>query len=216
MSQTIRLSGIGLLMILFIGCVNQQPEATPSTTTEAAPMISEQLLATAPTNWQIIEQLNTATTRLIDYIPAQETLENWQTRLSFESHAALTDLDPIDTLLREVAKTRERCVDLKDYNLFSGLENNYPTSTRLLLCGQNAFTSRGEVSMLKVIQGNDYFYFIRLVKRVSTFKNSSSDIKGIEDHEIAVWSKYLSNIKVCDSRLTDHSCPVAPNRKKTR
>lgn len=206
MSQTIRLTSIGLLLTLAIGCANQQPSATLLPATAEAPIADEQLLATAPKGWQVVEQLNTTTTRLVDYIPAQETQEDWQTRLSFESHAALTDLDPIDTLLREVAKTREKCGDLKDYNLFSGLENNYQTSTRLLLCGNNAFTSRGEISMLKVIQGNDYFYFIRLVKRLSAFKNDSPDIKGIEDHEIAVWSKYLSNIRVCDPRLKAHPC----------
>ena len=209
MRQTIRLTSLGLLVTLVIGCVNQQPETTAPTTLSTSLISDEQLLAAPPKGWQIVEQLNTKTTRLIDYIPAQETRENWQTRLSFESHAALTDLDPIETLIREVEKTREKCTDLKDYNLFSGLENNYQTSTRLLLCGNNAFTSRGEISMLKVIKGNDYFYFIRLVKQLPAFKNGSSDIEGIEDREVAVWSSYLSNIKVCDPRLTAHPCPTS-------
>ena len=204
MRQTIKLTGLGLLMILVSGCTNQQPKTTPSTTGFTAVITEEQLIAAPPKSWKVVEQLNTTNTRLIDYIPAQETQENWQTRLSFESHAALTDLDPIDTLLREVEKTREKCSDLKDYNLFSGLENSYPTSTRLLMCGSNAFTSRGEISMLKVIQGNDYFYFIRLVKQLAAFENGSADI---EEREIAIWSNYLSNIKVCDPRLTDHPCP---------
>ncbi|MFT7131646.1 MAG: hypothetical protein ACI81O_000352 [Cyclobacteriaceae bacterium] len=208
--QTRRHTSLGLLLCLATGCANQ-PANTASAT---PPIIDEQLLAAPPTGWQIVDQLNNTRTRLVDYIPAEQTPDNWQTRLSFESHAALTDLDPIETLLREVEKTREKCSDLKDYNLFSGLENNYRTSTRLMLCGNNAFTQRGEISMLKVIQGNDYFYFVRLVKRLSTFDNGTANIEGIEESEIAVWSTYLSNIRVCDPRLTAHPC-YTTHRKAT-
>jgi len=207
---TRRLTSLGLLICLATSCANQ-PANTASAT---QPIIDEQLLATPPTGWQIVDQLNNTRTRLVDYIPAEQTPDNWQTRLSFESHAALTDLDPIETLLREVEKTREKCSDLKDYNLFSGLENNYKTSTRLMLCGNNAFTQRGEISMLKVIQGNDYFYFVRLVKRLSVFDNGSANIEGIEESEIAVWSTYLSNIRVCDPRLTAHPCPKPRTEKE--
>jgi hypothetical protein len=201
-SQTLALFSLSLLMTLLTGCANQ-PTATSDI---SAPIIDEQLIAAPPAGWQAVDQLNTTDTRLLDYIPATETQENWQTRISFESHAALTELDPIETLLREVEKTREKCSDLKDYNLFSGLENNYQTSTRMLVCGNNAFTQLGEISMLKVIQGNDYLYLIRLVKRIAVFKTGTPDIPGIEDQEIAVWSNYLSNIKVCDPRLPAHPC----------
>jgi hypothetical protein len=166
----------------------------------------ERLIALPPLDWKLIYHLNTGSTRLRDYLPNNETEPDWHNRVSFEAHQRLTDLDPIETLLREVEKSREACSGLKDYNLFSGLENNYPTSTRLLLCSNNAYSKQGEISMLKVIQGNDYLYIVRLVKRLPSFTEGEPNMA---QPEIAAWSTYLSNILACDERDASHPCPTA-------
>ena len=166
---------------------------------------TEQLLAVAPSNWQVAYQLNTGATRIVDYLPLNEAEPDWQRKLSFESHQTLTYLDPIEALLAEVAKVRETCDQVQDFNLFSGFENNYKTSTRLLLCGKNVLTNNGEISLLKVIQGNDYLYFIRMLKRTAPFKDREPDMATAE---IAEWSRYLSNIKLCDPRQPQHACQI--------
>ncbi|NQV65770.1 MAG: hypothetical protein HQ497_10440 [SAR86 cluster bacterium] len=186
-------------LLLLLGCV-QQPLSPPA---EPTAYQQEQLLARPPNDWQIVYQLNTQSTRIVDYLPPGEAATDWQTKLSFESHQALTDIDPIEALISEVAKVRETCSSVNDFNLFSGLENNYRTSTRLLMCSNNAYTKRGEVSMLKVIQGNEYLYIIRLIKRIPPFETGEPTMPSAE---IATWSNYLRNISVCDPNQSAHAC----------
>jgi hypothetical protein len=74
------------------------------------------------------------------------------------------------------------------------------------LCSNNAYSKQGEISMLKVIQGNDYLYIVRLVKRLPSFTEGEPNMA---QPEIAAWSTYLSNILACDERDASHPCPTA-------
>ena len=202
MSHTIPKVVTTVLLLLALGCA-QQPPLPP---TEPISNQQEKLLARPPSGWQITYQLNTQSTRIVDYLPPGVAEADWQTKISLESHQTLTDLDPIEALISEVAKVRETCSSVQDFNLFSGLENNYRTSTRLLMCSNNSVTNQGEISMLKVIQGNDYLYIIHLIKRIPPFETSEPSMTSAE---IAEWSTYLRNISVCDPSHTAHACPAA-------
>ena len=165
---------------------------------------SEQLLAKAPHDWKLIYQINNGEIKLTDYIPATEEADNWITKLSFEAHTSLVEIDPITVIMGEIEKSNESCRHLEHSNLFSGLENNYPTSVRLIECGENAMSEKGEITLTKVIQGNEHFYVIRLVKRVAPFKRHQANIMP---QEVANWADYLKRIKLCDPEKPDHSCP---------
>ena len=173
------------------------------------PVSSERLIARAPSDWQLIFELNNGDTRLSDYIPKDEVEDNWQTKLSFEAHAQLTSVDPISIMMGEISKMTEICSNIDHSNLFSGLENNYPTSVRLLLCGHNAHSGKGEVSITKGIQGKDYFYIIRFEKKLEAFEKGHPEFAK---NEIAEWSTYLKRITLCDqSSETTHPCPYQDN-----
>ncbi len=80
---------------------------------------------------------------------------------------------------------------------------------RLFLCGENAFTSLGEVKLIKVIRGNDYLYSVRIIRRVSPFEVNEEEISK---QEVALWSTYLRRTSVCDGAI-QHPCPgsgIAP------
>jgi hypothetical protein len=165
---------------------------------------SEQLLAKLPPNWQLIYQFNNTSTRLSDFIPPGETETNWTTRLSFESFEELVDSDPIEILLGEVVRDQKNCSFVQHFNLFSGLENNFPASVRLFLCGENNLDDRGEVKLIKAIAGNDYFYLIRILKKIEPF---DLDQPEFAKQEVAGWSNYLRQISLCDPTRPEHPCP---------
>ena len=164
---------------------------------------TEVLRASPPANWHQIYQLNEEVVRLADFVPPGQTNLDWKTKLSFESHSDLVDLDPIEILLSEAKKSEEKCTFIQHFNLFSGYENNYPTSLRLIMCGENENLKQGELSMLKVIKGNDFLYIIRFLKRIEPFKVNQPDV---EKAEIATWSDYLRKITLCNSADSEHPC----------
>ncbi|HJL61889.1 MAG TPA: hypothetical protein QF517_08025 [Pseudomonadales bacterium] len=163
----------------------------------------EVLLAQPPKDWQLIYQFNNMETRLSDYIPPTEDESDWQTKLSFESHRQLKDLNPISAIMSEIKNRAEICTHLNHFNLFSGFENEYPTSVRLIMCGENAYTSRGEVTLTKAIQGRDYLYLIHLLKKVPVFEADKADFST---DEITEWSTYLKLISLCDKEDSTHPC----------
>ncbi len=222
---------MALIYLICISLFAASAYGEPSQETTA-----ERLLASKPAGWHQIYQLNTAKTRLVDFVPEQDSESDWKTKLSFESHQALVDSDPITILMGELDQTRQNCEKIDSYNLFSGMENNYPTSVRLTFCSENTFSGEGEVTISKAIQAEDYFYLIKLLHRVPAFSpdsaadsnadsspdsnldpdlapdldsNSRSNI--ISKEQIATWSDYFGQITVCNGS-EQHPCtsPESP------
>ncbi|MFT4677337.1 MAG: hypothetical protein ACJAX5_003513 [Patiriisocius sp.] len=168
-------------------------------------VLGEKLIAGPPPDWQNSYSLNNGATRLTDYIPPEESEDNWTTKISFESHRSLAGIDPITIIMGDLDRIKDICELVESFNLFSGMENNYPTSVRLTFCGKNAHGQQGEVTLTKSIQGNDYLYIIKMLKRVDPF---TTEQNIISKQEIAQWSQYFSAISVCDDTNVEHSCPI--------
>lgn len=181
---------IALLVILISGC-------------QKTPESGEKLLAKPPNGWKIIYQINNIDTRLTDFIPAEDNEITWRTKISFESFKEFGTADPIEVTLDEVDEDKKQCSFVQHLNLFSGLENNYPTSIRLYSCGKHSITEKGEVKMLKAIRADEYFYVIRLVRRLDPFDANQT---GMEKGEIAAWSNYMKKIIVCNENQENHPC----------
>jgi len=191
------------LVIIVMFCSGCASENAPLA--DAPILIGEKLIAEPPTGWQNIYSLNNDATRLTDFVPADETKDDWSTKISFEAHKSLSDIDPITIVMGELERIGETCELVESFNLFSGEENNYPTSVRLTFCGENAHSNRGEISLTKSIQGNDYLYIIKLLHLVDPFTDKNM---GVSEEQIAGWAQYFSSISVCDDTAAEHACPT--------
>ena len=205
-----RTSSLLCLLFLLVACSTSstlQDGMEPSAEKEPSanrPPSPERLLAEPPHGWKLIYQINNRTTRLSDFVPADESEADWSTNLSFESFQELIDADPIEILLSEVERDKQRCSFVQHFNLFSGLENGYPASVRLFLCGRDSISGNGEIKMVKAIQGEDYFYFVKMFKQIEPFIANEAEFQA---EEIAIWSTYLRKISLCNSKNMAHSCP---------
>jgi hypothetical protein len=206
------------LLIFLIVCLARSAGADEAASTQpqiSATSSGEQLLATPPKDWQQTYRLNTDKTRLVDYIPmtdsgagdSENKQTDWKTKLSFESHQSLAEMDPISILMGELDTMRQNCEKIESFNLFSGLENRYPTSVRLTFCGENAHTGEGEISISKAIQGNDYLYLIKLIHRVPAFESNNNNVP---EQLVASWADYFGQVTVCDDTRPDHPCTDNP------
>lgn len=194
------------LLALLSSCATQ-PDSLPE-----IPAVKnetgERLLARPPKDWVTVFQLKNENTRLTDFIPPDQSKSSWSTKLSFEAHSTkVLPLDPIELLFSEAETDKSGCDFVLHYNIFSGFENDYPTAVRLYLCGENAFTNKGEVKLIKAIKGIDYLYSVRIVRRIPPFEVSE---EKFTKEEVALWSSYLSKISVCDGS-PDHPCPGLEN-----
>ena len=106
-------------------------------------------------------------------------------------------------LIHVISKDSQKCNFVQHSNLFSGLENNYPTSVRLYLCGESNITNKGDIKIVKAIQGKQYFYVIRIVSRIAPFEQNMSNFSK---YVIATWSTYLKGITLCDDAQSLHAC----------
>lgn len=164
---------------------------------------NELLLAKPPNGWKRIYQINSQESRLTDYIPEDEDSINWISKISFESFANFDEADPIEVTLDEAREDRKNCSFVQHFNLFSGTENNYPSSIRLFMCGKHNITEKGEVKMIKAIRGEKYFYVIRLNKRIPAFSLNQAQF---DKSEIAAWANYMKNIRLCHITNPEHPC----------
>lgn len=164
---------------------------------------TEKLLAEPPPDWTEIYQINNVDTRIIEFVPPDQSAKHWTTKIAFESFRRLTDADPIKVLLQEVEQSKKKCSFVQHFNLFSGHENGYPTSIRLIMCGKNENLDKGEVELVKAIKGNDYFYIVRFVDRIPPFEVNEPEFAK---RKIATWSTYMRLIGLCDPESEDHAC----------
>ncbi|MFV2091164.1 MAG: hypothetical protein ACC642_10925, partial [Pseudomonadales bacterium] len=166
----------------------------------------EQLLAQPPGGWRQTFATTTRTLRMSQFVPENEDEEHLTHKISFESMASQPLPYPIE-FIDLISGDKERaCTDFEGFGTFSGFENGYPTSVHLLICPKNKETKKSEVSMIKVIRGNDYFYTITSARQGAPLDKG---VAPLSETVVAAWSIYLRSIGVCDTTRPEHPCPVS-------
>jgi len=197
------------LLVLTVACSEAPDSEAPnppisadSTTAEAG----ETLIAQPPAGWLQINATNTRNIRSAQFIPDDESDENWTRKITFESLLESPLPDPIEFI--EILNTGQnsRCGTYEAFPTFTGFENGYETSVYLLICHNDRQAKQSEVTMIKAIKGNDFFY---VITRTKTAPPVTEGAIAIEEEVVAAWSLYLRSITLCDSTREAHPCPDA-------
>ncbi len=202
------------LAIALFGCGGGKPEQsapaqpTASATRPAPPPDTspEHLLAQPPEGWLQSFRTEGPGIRLVEYVPPKSDPNQWTDKLSFESFSDPPLPDPIQLLKSIADDQRKTCKRFSDHETFSGVENDYPTSVRLFICGENPLTNKGQLTLVKTIRGDSHFFVITRAKRVAPIE---ADAMPMPPEVMAEWSLYLRAIKVCNGSDPRHSCPEA-------
>ena len=88
------------------------------------------------------------------------------------------------------------CENGRGLSITSGEEYGYPFNFFMTICGKNPDTQKVEYTMLKVISGNDALY---IIQKAWKFETTNEQIKD--------WSKFVSEVFLCDSRNVSAPCP---------
>ena len=199
-----------------VGCSGEKSGPT-STATPAAPTRAaappdtspEHLLAQPPAGWQQNFHTEGPGIRMVEYVPANTETAEWTDKLSFESFSDPPLPDPIELLKSIADDQRKTCDKFSDYDTFSGLENDYPTSVRLFICYENKLTKKGQLTLVKTIKGDSHFYVITRAKRLPPIQSTADAPEPAVAKAVAEWSAYLRAISVCNDTDERHPCPVA-------
>jgi len=196
------LVSLGLLLMLSSGCSG----ADESSAGGAGPATAsgERLLAAPPDGWKEVFSSDNPGLRMVEFIPDDQVNATWQQKISFESSSGQPLPDPIEFLKGLSVDQSGTCDGFESFTTFSGFENGYPTTVRLMVCKNSDIINQSQVTMLKAIQGKDNFYVISRAQRAPPL---ADDAEPLSKAEIAGWSLYLKAISLCDGS-PDHPCPA--------
>jgi len=199
------LAAVSALAAALAGCAPSDGDKTTEQT--PAPATGELLIAKAPEGWVQAGGLNQGNLRIAEFAdPATLTPDQVDT-VRFESQAGDPLPDPIDFVLGLREELRGNCQGLRDFPIFSGYENGYPASVRLMFCRSQGEPERGLVRMVKAIRGKEFFY---IVSRSRTSAPFEPEAEPLSVQDMAEWSTWIGGITVCDTREAEHPCPQPP------
>lgn len=199
------LSGALLFLILVITAGCGQGEVAQSTESglRTGTATGERLLADAPRGWKEVFSSNNPGLRMVEFIPEDQNNASWQHKITVESFSAKPLPDPIEFLKGLSVDQSGTCDGFESFSTFSGFENGYPTTVRLMVCKRSDIINQSQVTMLKAIQGDENFYMISRAQRGPPL---ADDTPALTEDEIAGWTLYLKAISVCDDSA-EHPCP---------
>lgn len=185
--------------------VKPQENFTPSTlaSREVAPaktkgvLQNENILVSRPGGYKVDFQDRQGKLLTTEMVPEGESVHNWTEMITMQIFfGGVPQLNP-EAFSEGVASLWKRsCPGAEIQHIRKGTENGYPFAFWIQACPENPMTGKPEVTFLKAIQGNDSFYVVQ-----KAWKYSPSE------EDIVTWTRFMSTVKVCDSRIEGRVCP---------
>lgn len=156
----------------------------------------ENILMSLPDGYVVGFQNNSGKMLIMEMVPKGQTVENWTDLITMQVFYQRGDLKPADFESDMVTKWAASCPGSNYQPVKAGVENGYEFSFWILACDRNPATGQGEYAFVKVVRGNDAFYSVQ-----KAFKSDPTN------DQIVTWSKFMSQVRVCDSRIAARACP---------
>ena len=165
----------------------------------------EQLMVLPPKGWKVGYHEQRGTVEVTEIIPPDQTIEAWQDMLVVELIAGKPDKD-VQTVLRERLEEIHRdCENVGAGEPQLSKENGYDTGVRAIACPRSQKWNKGEVSLFKVLLGNDRTYVVSRSWRSEPFEKQHVSLPSDKMEE---WLTFMTQVTVCDPRDPAHPCPV--------
>lgn len=166
-----------------------------------AQLKNENLLVGMPQGFKVGFQDSRNGMNMQEWVPANETVQNWTEMVTAQIFLKRSDLDPVQFLATMAKQWAGACQGSTATPAATGKANGYLAATMLLRCPLLASSGKPETTMIKAIKGSDSFYVVQRAAR---------SVPG--EAQLAQMKAHLDAVSVCDSRLPAHPClmPGAP------
>ncbi len=161
-----------------------------------AQFVGENLLVTVPSSFKLGYEGSRPDMNMQEWIPSNETVENWSEMVTIQVFLQATGLDPVQSLVTLQKLWVGACKGGTVTSATTSKTSGYAAATTLLRCPLLASSGKPETTMVKAIKGNDSFYVVQTAARSVPDEASLAQMK-----------QYLEKVSVCDSRLPARPCP---------
>jgi hypothetical protein len=165
----------------------------------------ENLMITVPIGWEMGFQARQGNFQIVEFVPEGQNVDNWQSLLTMQIVFGGLSKSPRQVFEESASLTRRVCPNLDVSLALTGEENSYPFALWIQNCPNNPQVNQAEITLFKVIQGNDSFYFVHRAWRLPTV--SPNEAIPIDPNELAEWGRYMRLVGVCDTRIPERNCP---------
>jgi hypothetical protein len=161
-----------------------------------AQLKGENLLVVPPAGFMVGYSDTANFVSLTEWIPANETVQNWSDMVTVQIFSRRADLNPVPFLKTLQGQWLAACPGSTPAPVASDKVNGYEAATMLLRCPRLAATSRPETTMFRAIKGKGSLYLVQRAVRSA----------GTPD-EVERMRRYLAQVSVCEAGSPDHPCP---------
>jgi hypothetical protein len=161
-----------------------------------AALENENLLTTIPSGFKVGFQNKSASQAIAEYVPEQESVEDWSRMVTVQIFYSLKGADP-EAFAGKLAKQwLAACSGGAARKATSNVENGYKFSLWIYNCPRNPQTGKSENMWMKAVSGADSLYSVQYAYR-----------REMSDELIAPAMEYLRRVIVCDTRRAERPCP---------
>jgi hypothetical protein len=167
--------------------------------------VGENVMALVPSGWKMGFHARQGNLQITEFVPEGQTVDNWKSLLTIQIVFGGLSKTPRQVFEEAVALGRRLCPNEESVLITTGEENGYPFALWMQMCRNNPQVNQAEVTLFKVIQGNDSFYFVHRAWRMPTV--SPNQAIPIDPNELVEWGRYMRHVGVCDTRIPARKCP---------
>lgn len=183
-----------LLAFVLLGCVPQK----------ARPTGTEVLLGPTLSGWTFVDRIPSADGTTARYLRYGETPERWTQMITTVTSPKTTDASFESYMKRIALGDESSCAVPAVYTHPTELNRDYMTILYGFNCGRTLTDGQGKIAMLVMIEGNDAFYQVRHIWRVSA--TSESMTLKMTDQMTDEGLQTIGSVRVCDNGRPSRKC----------
>lgn len=184
---------------LLLACVSSMASAyTPPP--DITPFQGENLLVSVPDGWTQVTATTKGAMVMSEWVPNGQTADNWQQMITVQVCHGLGHVSPktfVEAMNRDVQSQVEQGT-FQQQTLDMPANTKYPSFGVAWLSGKVKSTGKGEITLIRAIQGKDSLYVIQKAWRQAPFKHV--DRLEVTPEALQKGVEFLKEAKVVDSR----------------
>ena len=165
----------------------------------------EVYIAAMPAGWTKQAEVDDAFGHRGDWLPADQTLQDWRDRLTLQVMPQMAGQAPVDFLNGLVALWTNNCEAVMASEVEVETVNGYATGSRVIGCTRDKTSGKGSASAYRVVAGERALYVVQRTFRLAPF---SADVFPLSAEDLKAGRAAVGYGLACQRGAATRPCPV--------